>query len=202
MATVDRTIEDWEREAHPPEPWETADEPEPWETPQAKVPAKIGRPPVYTQQDKADILERIAGGATLTKICAEPGQPHIQTVMKWVREEPDFERAWELALHCRRTVWADEIVDVSVTQEPAEKVTVEEGDAVVNGAVVPTCKVRTVTEDATEHRRLKISTKQWFLERTDRRFASKSLQESTVKMQVSEVRYTVVRSPVPLENEP
>ena len=74
---------------------------------------RIGRPSTYRPEKVAPILDRIAAGETLSKICAEPGQPNIWTVYEWLRVEEGFATAYARAQDSRADTLADQIADLA-----------------------------------------------------------------------------------------
>ena len=64
------------------------------------------------------ILERIADGESLRRICGPdraPGMPQTETVLKWLRLYPNFREAYELA----RWIWSDKEADLAVAMVEA-----------------------------------------------------------------------------------
>jgi len=51
---------------------------------------KVGRPPKYSPDVKAEICRRLAEGEPLVRICRDKGMPAISTVWSWEREDPEF----------------------------------------------------------------------------------------------------------------
>lgn len=52
---------------------------------------------VYTDELAQQILDRIANGEVLTKICREEGMPSYSGVKKWKKLRPDFAEAYKEA---------------------------------------------------------------------------------------------------------
>jgi hypothetical protein len=52
----------------------------------AQMAARAGPTPALTRE----IGRRIADGASLQDLCASPDMPHLQTLLKWRRDRPDF----------------------------------------------------------------------------------------------------------------
>jgi len=61
------------------------------------VPAKMGRPTIYTPELAESICERIANGETLASIVDDDGSPKNTTIHRWLEEKPDFRAAYERA---------------------------------------------------------------------------------------------------------
>ena len=59
------------------------------------------------------ICERIAGGESLRKICADSTMPSVSTVLKWLSTTPDFAVQYAHAREEQAETLADEIVSIS-----------------------------------------------------------------------------------------
>lgn len=78
-----------------------------------------GRPSLYTPEIEDYILEALMNGASLRQICETEGMPNRGTIIRWVKEIPDFAAKYAHA----REAQAD-IMDEKILEE-AEKVTPE-----------------------------------------------------------------------------
>ncbi len=81
----------------------------------------------------AEVLARVEAGRGLDEVCAQPDMPAYSTVMRWVKERPDFYQAYMLA----RATQADRLFDL------AWRIALE------------------AEEDSTRTARLKIQTLKW-----------------------------------------
>ncbi len=83
-------------------------------------------PAVRYSPDIADaILSRLANGERLSRICAEPGMPHRDTVHTWAIDDVDgFSARYDRARLIGGDCMADDIVDLS------DKATAENAQAV------------------------------------------------------------------------
>lgn len=123
-----------------------------------------GRETKFTWALGRTICERIARGETLTSMCKEDGFPvHINTIMDWVREDigPGFGGMYARARLTQADVWADELHDISRTPTTGIITTTIDGP---NGRIV-----KTIEQDAIEHRRLQVDSKKWLLARLNRK---------------------------------
>lgn len=77
--------------------------------------AVMGRPPIPYDQAVADfICEKIADGRGLVSVLKEnEGLPSYSVVMKWARENPDFQQKYIKALEDMADHDADKITDVA-----------------------------------------------------------------------------------------
>jgi len=89
-----------------------------------------------------DILDEIANGVPLTKICRRDDMPSYRTVLRWLSngENPEFEKAYGLAREHQADTLTDEIMEDA---ERAEENIV--GDRADN-ARVQACRLRIETK--------------------------------------------------------
>lgn len=116
------------------------------------VPSPNGRPTVYTEAIATEIIERIAEGEPLRRVCADDHLPHPRTVRGWVLENrsgfsPLYARARELCLDA----WADEIVEIADDGRNDTYVN-DRGNEVMDGDVV-------------QRSRLRVDTRKWLMSR-------------------------------------
>lgn len=83
------------------------------------LPAKQGRPSLYTSDLAEEILDKLSEGQTLTSICKAPHIPTDACVRKWAIEDVDgfssrYTRARDTGLDRR----ADELLDLVETVDP------------------------------------------------------------------------------------
>lgn len=63
----------------------------------------------WTPKLGAEVLERLEAGRGLDEVCAQPDMPAYSTVMRWIKERPDFHEAYLLA----RATQADRLFDLA-----------------------------------------------------------------------------------------
>src|SRR5262245_25566159 len=56
----------------------------------ARVPAKIGRPTLFSKEWAERFCDLIAEGQSVRQICSQPDQPHKSQVYRWLYENDDF----------------------------------------------------------------------------------------------------------------
>ena len=86
------------------------------------VPKKLGRPSSYTEEVASVILDRLANGESLLKICADPDLPCRQTVIKWATENEAFFDKYTRARACGVDVIAETAVAEATADVPYEQV--------------------------------------------------------------------------------
>lgn len=77
------------------------------------VPAKRGRPSIFSPEIADKICERVAGGETLRKVCADPEMPHRGTVYRWLDENARFRLAYSYAAIAKVEGLAEECIEIA-----------------------------------------------------------------------------------------
>jgi hypothetical protein len=72
----------------------------------------------YTPAVGVLICERIAEGASLIAICAEPGMPRASKVYNWLKANPAFEDMYVEARHRQADTFCDEVREVGLAATP------------------------------------------------------------------------------------
>ncbi len=78
----------------------------------AKEKPKMGRPSLYTDELANTICDRIAMDESLVQILMAPGMPDYATVMRWLRDRPDFCANYARAREAQADFQADELRDL------------------------------------------------------------------------------------------
>lgn len=73
--------------------------------------AKSGRKSTYTPDRAEAFCERLVEGFTLREIAALPGMPAVAMVYRWLRNHPEFRRAYVVALRMREELAADAVLE-------------------------------------------------------------------------------------------
>lgn len=63
----------------------------------------------WTPEIAAEVLARVEAGRGLDEVCAQPDMPAYSTVMRWIKERPDYHVAYMLA----RATQADRLFDLA-----------------------------------------------------------------------------------------
>lgn len=126
----------------------------------------VGRPSKYTQKLADLIIERVAGGETLTKICESDQMPDRRTVYRWTEANEAFRHAYARAREHQLESWADEILDIASDQSR---------DIQYDAEGRPRSDNTAVNRD-----RLRIDTKKWLMAKLNpKRYGDKVTQEHT-----------------------
>jgi hypothetical protein len=67
----------------------------------------------YTTEQAEKFCAAIAEGGSLRSVCKKPGMPSKATVFRWLREQPEFVKLYEVATDERADTIIDEIVDIA-----------------------------------------------------------------------------------------
>ena len=103
------------------------------------------------------ILQRVAEGDTLAVICTQTNFPPYWAVLQWRREVPEFATELDAAKLERAELWAEEVLNIADT--------VQEGEKITNKVTATGTETSSTTYDMLEHRRLRVNTRLWMLER-------------------------------------
>ncbi len=116
--------------------------------------ADRGRPTAHNVDIADQICTRLAAGESLRAICEDESMPCESAVRAWALDDRGgFYAQYDRARKIQALRWADEIIEIADT--PEEGVTVKENDK----------GTETRTGDMIEHRRLRVSSRQWMLSR-------------------------------------
>jgi hypothetical protein len=83
----------------------------------------MGRPSSYTPEIAEIICDRLASGTPLTTLCRESDDlPNVVTVLKWIRDFPEFAQLYSRARECCIELMAHEISEIADTSREGVKV--------------------------------------------------------------------------------
>lgn len=106
----------------------------------------------YSQEMVDKICGRLMEGESLRKICRDDAMPQKTTILKWLREHPDFQKQYAMAREIQADTLADELLDIADNTEVGEVVeTRADGKEIVR------------REDMLGHRRLKYDARRWYI---------------------------------------
>lgn len=123
----------------------------------------MGRPTDYSDELANRILERLADGESLRKICAGDDMPHRSTVFRWLAGDKTFRDLYALAKEAQADAFADDVVAIADAPLRAETVT-ETMKAVSlgnNGGSELQPVTETRTSDAVERSKLMVDARKW-----------------------------------------
>ena len=72
-----------------------------------------GRPRIFGEETRKELLGRLAEGQSLRAICRQDDMPALRTVLDWLREEPAFAAGYATAREIGADVLAAEISELS-----------------------------------------------------------------------------------------
>lgn len=71
------------------------------------------KPRLFTPELLEDIIERIAKGGTLLRICEEPGMPNRNTFHEWLAKVEGAKERYEIAVQRRTERYVEEMTQIS-----------------------------------------------------------------------------------------
>lgn len=74
---------------------------------------KLGRPSIYNQELADRICSEIIEGYSLRTVCKPDEMPCVASVLKWLREKPDFLLQYEKAKEEQADALAEEMLDIA-----------------------------------------------------------------------------------------
>jgi hypothetical protein len=73
----------------------------------------LGRPTIYNQELADAICSRIIEGYSLRTVCKADDMPDVTTILRWLREKPDFRLQYEKAKEEQADALAEEMLDIA-----------------------------------------------------------------------------------------
>jgi hypothetical protein len=112
---------------------------------------KRGRPSRFKPLIAAALLERLADGESLRKVCGDPEMPARATVLRWLAqpEHSVFRDQYARAREVQADVLAEEIIDIA-DDRAADAIVMGEGGRVV------------VDHENVQRARLRVDARKWF----------------------------------------
>lgn len=101
----------------------------------------MGRPHGYSEEVASAILERIAEGESLNKICKDDAMPSKSTVFKWLGEISGFSDRYARAREAQADVLFDEILEIA-DDGLNDTYTDDEGNVRTNQDVIARSRLR------------------------------------------------------------
>ena len=68
---------------------------------------------VYSDELLAKILDRVASGEPLSKVCSTANMPTRKAFFDWVAKDDSIRVKYEFAMHMRADLYAEEIIEIS-----------------------------------------------------------------------------------------
>lgn len=138
-----------------------------------KAHAAPGRASEYSDAKAEEVCEYIATGKKgLVSYCLRKGSPGYRTVMRWLSERPDFQRAYVAAKEAQADRLAEEIVELADKARMGKRTT-RKGKG-------KDAEVETVTGDMVDRSRLQIDARKWYAAKlAPKKYGDKLTQEVT-----------------------
>jgi hypothetical protein len=106
----------------------------------------------YNPEVAEYILDRVAMGVPIKKICADKALPHWSNFFRWMLDNPDLRTRYALAQDMRHMVYEDELMDIIDTPQMGVQV-MHRGDGTVD----------IVSADMIAHRKMRAEYRKWIL---------------------------------------
>lgn len=123
----------------------------------------------YTQDVATSFCELISNGMSMRSACKEPGMPAPKTIYQWLRDNPEFNKQYELAAEERAEAMREDILDIADdgTNDYMER-RLRNGTTkdVLNG-------------EAIQRSKLRVETRQWMMARMKPRKYGEKLDMTT-----------------------
>lgn len=103
----------------------------------------------WGDEEKQDILDKLAVGLSLRSICMAEGMPSESLVRKWVVQDEAFGAQYARAREAGMEALADEILDIADSQE-GDVITTQDGREITN-------------HDAIQRAKLRVDTRKWIM---------------------------------------
>lgn len=114
------------------------------------------------------LFEGIMSGRSVRSICDDEGMPSKTSVMRWLAADEEFAARYAAAKAIQAELLADEMIAIADTPEEGTK-TIQKATG-----------TEITTGDMVEHRKLRISTRQWMLARLlPKKYGDRIQQEIT-----------------------
>jgi len=87
----------------------------------------MGRPSVRTPEMEAELFSLMAEGKSLRTICKNDNMPSAGTILRWVGEDPDFQKQYEAAMEQRAEALFEEMFEIA-DETNLDTIATENGD--------------------------------------------------------------------------
>lgn len=115
--------------------------------------AVMGRPEIYTDELALKLCTQIAtSSSSLKAICAPDDMPSVSTVLKWLREKPDFSLQYARAKEEQADYMAEEMIDIA-DDGSNDLMTITKGDQSYD----------LENKEVTNRSKLRIETRKWLM---------------------------------------
>lgn len=83
----------------------------PRKKPEDKLPP--GRPSTFTEAKGNEICERLIKGESLRAICQSEDMPDNVTILRWLRDFPEFDKQYTRARQMQALWWSEELMEIA-----------------------------------------------------------------------------------------
>lgn len=101
----------------------------------------MGRPSKFSGKLVDKICARLIEGESLRSICRDPKMASLGTVMRWLRENENFQQQYAHAREAQADTLADEIIDIA-DDSMLDTTTTEDGREIANSEWINRSRLR------------------------------------------------------------
>ena len=113
---------------------------------------KTGRPSEYTKEIGEAICEHIANGNSLRSFCEKENSPSKSTVLRWLRQNEDFQTQYALSRQQLMEMMAEDIIEIA-DDGSNDYMTITKGNVSYN----------VEDREVTNRSRLRVDTRKWIM---------------------------------------
>jgi hypothetical protein len=106
-----------------------------------RVPAKIGRPTLFSKEWAERFCELLAQGQSVRQICSQPDQPHKSQVYRWLDENDDFRDQYARAREEQADKLFREIIEIA-DDKSGDCITTSDGKPIVDHENIQRSRLR------------------------------------------------------------
>ena len=145
----------------------------------------MARPTTFTNDVADEICEQIAEGLSLRSICRKDKQPGLRTIMRWLREKPEFRQQYASARDAQADALFEEAFDIA--DDASNDWMKREGK---DGSIA-----WVENGESIQRSRLRVDLRKWAAGKlAPKKYGEKIVQEHAGSVEIMEIRRVIVRA--------
>ena len=145
----------------------------------------MARPTTFTNDVADEICEQIAEGLSLRSICRKDKQPGLRTIMRWLREKPEFRQQYASARDAQADALFEEAFDIA--DDASNDWMKREGK---DGSIA-----WVENGESIQRSRLRVDLRKWAAGKlAPKKYGEKIVQEHAGSVEIREIRRVIVRA--------
>ena len=145
----------------------------------------MARPTTFTNDVADEICEQIAEGLSLRSICRKDEQPGLRTIMRWLREKPEFRQQYASARDAQADALFEEAFDIA--DDASNDWMKREGK---DGSIA-----WVENGESIQRSRLRVDLRKWAAGKlAPKKYGEKIVQEHAGSVEIREIRRVIVRA--------